>query len=59
MLTTPKKTIDWYVICKQENEYWNYTIWKEYIIENWMITDDSWNWTNFSNVKKWFKIKRK
>lgn len=46
------------VINLEDNEYWHYTIWKEYKIEDWMIIDDSGDWTNFSNVRKWFKLKK-
>jgi len=45
----------WFVVNTADNEYGHYTIWKEYEIVNWFITDDSWNQTNFWNVRKFFK----
>jgi len=42
-------------ICKTDNEYWFYTVWETYDIVAGFITDNSWNYTNFSNVKKFFK----
>ena len=47
---------NWVVICKQENEYWVYTVWRMYQIVSWFIIDDRWNYTNFWNVRKRFKI---
>jgi len=46
---------NWNVINTADNERWHYTIWKSYEIKNWFIEDDGWNFTNFGNVRKWFK----
>ena len=44
-----------FAINTAENERGNYTVGQKYEIKDWMISDDWWSTTNFSNVRKWFR----